>query len=91
MSDETPQVDEQPEETSVPEASSIPSEPAAAAAPEAAPQSVAAVEEEPEPAKDVETVLCMISKQQVPLSETIELERKKGEVLRIHQRYKKFE
>lgn len=38
----------------------------------------------------VETVMCSVSKEQVPLDETIELERKKGETLRVHSRFKKF-
>ena len=42
------------------------------------------------PESDVEKVLCMVSKQMVPIDETIELERKKGEVLRIHSKYKRF-
>jgi hypothetical protein len=42
------------------------------------------------PASEVEKVLCMVSKQMVPIDETIELERKKGEVLRIHRKYKRF-
>jgi hypothetical protein len=43
-----------------------------------------------QPAAEIEMVFCAVSKQQVPASETIELERKKGEMLRIHARYKKF-
>ncbi len=88
MSDENTQVEEQTEETPVPApetASTAPASPEASS--EAAPAAPAEKAEEPE----VEMVQCMISKQRVPLSETIELERKKGEVLRIHQRYKKFE
>lgn len=41
-------------------------------------------------AESSEMVMCAVSKQQVPLDETIEIERKKGEKLRIHSRYKKF-
>ncbi len=45
----------------------------------------------PETAKEPsEMVICAVSKQEVPLDETIELERKKGEKLRIHSRFKKF-
>ena len=82
MSDETTQVEEQNAETAAPAPEITPT-------PEAAAQAVEA--QEPEPRKDVEMVLCMVSKEMVPLEETIELERKKGEVLRLHQRYKKFE
>jgi len=57
--------------------------PAAAAPVEAAP-AVAAVPER-------EMVMCMVSKQKVPLDETVEIERKKGELLRVHARYKRFE
>lgn len=38
-----------------------------------------------------EMVFCAVSKQMVPKEETIEIERKPGEVLRIHRRYKKYE
>ncbi|RMG10706.1 MAG: hypothetical protein D6729_19175 [Deltaproteobacteria bacterium] len=38
-----------------------------------------------------EQVFCAVSKQMVPKEETIEIERKPGEVLRIHRRYKKYE
>ncbi len=37
-----------------------------------------------------EMVFCAVSKQMVPIEETVEVERKKGEVLRIHERFKKF-
>lgn len=37
-----------------------------------------------------EKVFCAVSKEMVPIEETVEVERKKGEVLRIHQRFKKF-
>ena len=43
-----------------------------------------------ETAKETELVMCAVSKQNVPLDETIEIERKKGEMLRIHARFKKF-
>ncbi len=38
-----------------------------------------------------EMVVCAVSKKEVPLEETVEIERKKGEMLRIHSRYKKFD
>ncbi|MDF1563732.1 MAG: hypothetical protein P1V51_11860 [Deltaproteobacteria bacterium] len=78
MSDETQQIEET-EKTETPAA--VAEAPAKAAAP---------IEEQAEEKKDVEMTMCMVSKQMVPLEETIELERKKGEVLRIHSRYKKF-
>ena len=43
-----------------------------------------------EKAKVTEMVMCAVSKQQVPLDETVEIERKRGEKLRIHARFKKF-
>lgn len=38
-----------------------------------------------------EMVFCAVSKQMVPIEETVEVERKKGETLRIHKRFKKYE
>lgn len=43
------------------------------------------------PATDTRTIFCAVSKQMVPFDETIEVERKPGEMLRIHKKYKKYE
>lgn len=54
-------------------------------------QSMAEVQPEAPPEPEGEKVLCAVSKKMVLLEDTVEIERHKGETLRIHKRFKRFE
>lgn len=77
-------------EIETPKTPEAPPPEAEAAAEPAAEATEAAAPEEAEKTSG-EMVFCAVSKQMVPIEETVEVERKKGEVLRIHKRFKKFE